>query len=135
MRRFSKFILPWLIAFALPIQGMAAVTAALCGPMHQGMAADGQASELSVQHDAHAGDPHKMHHHDHGSSKMKHDLPNEKVSCSACAACCTGSAVSASEYHVPDLISVSLSPLSLEAAPLSGVVSDGLERPPRTLLV
>src|SRR5687767_11661549 len=103
MRRFSKFILPWLIAFALPIQGMAA-TAALCGPLHQGMAAAGQLSELSPQHDAHAGDQHHMH--DHDSSKMKHDLPSEKYSCSACAACCTGSAVSASEYHTPDLISV-----------------------------
>lgn len=133
MRRFSKFILSSLIVFVLPIQGMAAVTAALCGPVHQSMAAAAQVSELSPSHDTHAGDQHRMH--DHGSSQTKSDLSNDKYSCSACAACCTGTAVSASEYRAPDLISVSVSPLSLEAASSSGVVSDGLERPPRTILV
>jgi hypothetical protein len=141
VRRLLKIVLLWLIALAVPIQGAAAATMVLCGPIHQRIAIVSQV-EAATTHGTH--DQHKSHHHvsadakasgHHDSQKDMSELPTGKYSCSACAACCSSTAISGPAYLVPDLIFVSNNPVAAEASPFSGFVPEGPEHPPRSILV
>ncbi|HKQ30516.1 MAG TPA: hypothetical protein VJS66_04450 [Burkholderiales bacterium] len=130
MRRFLRFLLPWLIAVALPVQGVAAATVALCGPIHQhtsGSSKAHDAAPTALTHDRHA-----EHHHD--SVQAKQDLP-AKTSCSACAACCTGTAISTADYVLPDFAAVDRGPVPAKISFFVGFIPDLPEHPPRHILV
>lgn len=78
MSRRLRFLLLWLIALALPVQGFAAATMLHCAPVHHGAAMPA----------ADAASP----HHDH-AAHMKHaaaEKPTQASGCSACASCCLG---------------------------------------------
>jgi hypothetical protein len=128
MRRFLTLSLLWLIAFAMPIQGAAAVSMTLCGSVHQGMMDAQQHDHGDVKH-SHA--DHANHHSDADKTASDHTT---NIGCSACSACCPGSAISTG-YIVPLLHLVSINPHSAAVSLYAGVVPDGPEHPPRVVLI
>lgn len=143
MNRALKTLLLWLLIAALPLQGLAAVIQASCGPAHH----DGsEISAVSTQyhHDSEMALDHHdgaaaTHHYaselpatsDHPSAPDKH----QSSVCSACAACCVGAValISPPSIFIPahtssELVVISPSPL------VTGFIPAGLERPPKHIL-
>lgn len=139
MQRLARLAVTFLLAIALPMQGMAATTMISCG---SGPHPHGQAQTDSPEHHgdvaghwhshaAEASSPVTEVDHGHGG---KSDLAKGTLhKCSACASCCTGVAVPS---HTVAFDSVKLtdqfSPLAARSVP--AYVSEGLERPPRAFL-
>jgi hypothetical protein len=144
MRKFARLLLMWIIAVALPAQGVFAGSLQHClGSEHQ-VAPEAsvsyahphdEASNTDERGDGHAMHSHaEMHQHVHqtGSSHAHHSA-GFKGSCSACAACCSSAA--------PPPAAIVLAPQLVEHAVPSFVsfadvifVTDGPERPPRITL-
>lgn len=144
MTRALKTFLLWLLIAALPIQGMAAVVKASCGPQHHGMSS---VATKGVEHHHDAGSlPH--HHESHDAQAASPDVDvgvdvadmssdtghiHKTSYCSACATCCFGATAP------PTTVSLMPASSSVEAAVNSPVISydgfipAGLERPPRYL--
>jgi hypothetical protein len=132
MQRFVRTLMIWMVALALPLQGYAAAAMVTCGPMHSRMAS---ASEDHHDHDSSA---HGHHSTDAGVNPAGEEPSSLarflKFKCSACASCCTAAAAPSPVLPLPVVMQ-----LHAEAIPFSGsfehsVVSDALERPPRTPL-
>jgi hypothetical protein len=128
MRRLVRVFLLWLIAMALPLQGVAAATMFACGIQHDAQAA------------AHGGQDHHEHHATgHGDHAHAADLDDDSPDnppphkCSACAACCVGAALPAATLVVA---SVDLTEFHQRFADRSVPVfiTEGPERPPRFVL-
>ncbi|WP_194725302.1 hypothetical protein [Noviherbaspirillum malthae] len=142
MNRVLKTFLLWLLIAALPLQGMAAVIKASCGPRHHDM------SSVMMMKGHHSHDeataPHQ--HDDAGNTVVADDAQKASAKksaeakqgphlsyCSACAACCFGAAAP------PPSVSLTPDFSTVEAAVIPPVVSftgfipAGLERPPRHL--
>lgn len=145
MNRFLKTLLLWLLAFALPVQGFAAVAKLSCGPIHQ----HGAAVTVSHADHSHAGamSPHVGHDHAHHAdmtvlavgtgaddSTGTADKPvNGK--CSACAACCVGVTILPTVSNWSPAVSDSSPAITPPPSIFSGYIPDGLKRPPKSLLV
>jgi hypothetical protein len=153
MSRILRIALLWLLAVALPAQGIAAATMSHCGPDHRGAVPTGVHAGHSHDHGATLAMRSHQHQHDQGTPVHAHggdDVTGattgdhqaakaftlqkvSKASCSACASCCAGAAL-------PSAIA------TFEASPAhDGVVAwlpravpafftDGPDRPPRTVL-
>lgn len=145
-----RLLLVWILALALPLQGMAASLMLHCGPVsaleRQGFApasAPGAGHRTQAQSDVPAHAP----CHDHPGSGLAvapdasaqgaaHDegggsvMVRGKLSCSACAACCSMMAMP-SEVALPQqpelALALSLSP----PVPMSSHLPDTLDPPPR----
>jgi len=139
MRRWLRSLLPLLLAFALPLQGIAATTMRFCLPMHPAVPASvvaehaahghgnptrdgahrGAGSGGPVGDDAHSGD-------DVAASPM---AKAANGTCSVCAAC-SAAALPATPLPLP-----AAAPDDRLALPCTkphiGVTPGGLERPPR----
>jgi hypothetical protein len=119
-----------LMMLTVAVHGFAVASMTACGPHHAALA---QRAD-SHHHDHGAGAAH--HHHDAASTIEAEDggldglLKGLGVKCSACAACCTLSAVPATP--VPALIFLPSISVAVPSASSSytGIVPDGLERPP-----
>ena len=140
MRRALRIGLTWLLALALPMQGVAAATMAACGSRH------GSASAASAAMPADDAGGIARHAHRHGAAIAQaddvvapatHDTTRAKAAtghgCSACASCCLNAivptaTVSFDTLDLPD----HFAPFVRVAAP--PYVTDGLERPPRPRL-
>jgi hypothetical protein len=145
MWRGVRLAVMWLVALALPLQGLAAATMLSCGPGHHRMAAAQPVS--APAHDRGA--------HDHASASHAHDADQHeaatdpkdrdgtaagemhqlaKFKCSACAACCSATALPSSvitfdpQQHAADFD-------ALPFAPSVQFQTGGPERPPRSSLV
>ena len=160
MRRLVRLTVFWLLAAALPLQGVAAATMRSCAPVgHHGNAMPasphGHDAGLAIVAPAatdavatihrHAGDASHAGHAnqaghashasmDHGDdSNARSDAGGAVAKCSACSFCCTGAAAPAHllvfgpldlpEFYAP-----------FAARSVAAFVSEGLERPPRTVL-
>ena len=149
----------WLVAFAVPAQGMAAVTMMHCGPGHHGAQAaqtDVQplpdASQASVGYSSHGHASHPdldantasdtVHHATSpdasAAAQADETIDPVKVAkaasqkCSACASCCSGLALPSTAVIPPTIDGArEVTVLSLPEA--ASVVIDGPERPPRIL--
>lgn len=139
MSRFLKTLFIWLVIASVPIQGMAAVVKASCGPRHHAVM-DVAVTVMTAEHSNHHHDMGADHTHsasmaaDAGdaASSATDEAPIVKSSyCSACAACCVGAAAPpVSSIRVPsdsNPESVVLSPEPL----VTGFIPGGLERPPK----
>ena len=150
MLRVLRITLMWLVALAVPIQGYAAATMLGCGPEHhrmaglQSQAAAADGSDPAVkQHspDAHAGMVGDHPHGDSAEPSHAHVLKTHgssgkvgKGACTPCASCCVVAALPATmvvfqpvplvEFFVP-----------LAARSVASFVTEGPERPPRSILV
>ena len=160
MRPLFRLALIWLIALAVPLQGIAAVSMAVCGPGHARMLpAAGIASSMKHDHAAHdhAAGAADHHHGQHAAGAMHemvadHEASSDvdasqldkrnaadklaqlaKLKCSACASCCTGAAFPASIVSF-DLLKESpvfvASPIVANAT----FLTSGQDRPPRSSL-
>jgi hypothetical protein len=127
-------LLGFAIALAVPIQGMAAVTAGQCMALghHQGAGAHDSESRAQDGHDGH---DHAAHSHSHSEAGSKADGDESGANgahCGPCTACCASASIAG-----PAALSIVSSPSNapyvfLQFPPL-GVQPDGLDRPPLAL--
>ncbi|MDL2336792.1 MAG: hypothetical protein QFE16_03030 [Pseudomonadota bacterium] len=139
----------WLLLFALPMQGYAAVTMLGCGPNHHRMSV-----EVVAEHRGqHEHSPAAGHHHPHehqtaaadavadassgdaadGTSSVHHLDKVSKFKCSACAACCVGAALPSAAFVFASAAPNDAPSASFSIGPV-GFLTDGPERPPRISL-
>ena len=150
MLRVLHITLMWLVAFAVPVQGYAAVVMFGCGPSHHGMT--GVQSQAAAVDDHHAAFPRHSHetqveaagdhHHDdsaepnHAHTLKAHGASGKvgKGPCTPCASCCVVAALPATMvvFQAIPLVDffVPLAPRGLAL-----FLTEGLERPPRSILV
>lgn len=143
-RTFKTFLI-WLLIAALPIQCLAAVVKASCGPRHHSFSP----VVMNVAE----------HHHDNGAAPYRHhsvdteavpdasavsdaasedassmETPTHKISyCSACAACCFGAVAPPSSPAWTPAFSSKESAVIPPKVSFVGYIPAGLERPPRHL--
>ena len=154
MHRLLRAVLVWIMAIAVPVQGMASSSMMSCGPSHervmQVLAGDAPASApghatrlvhdmMAMGHDLHA-HPDSAHGVAHGTAvgvdgnDLSDLFPHHgNFSCSADAACCSVLALPADFALPPPLGPEDLTPMS-PVFPLTSHQPDGLDRPPRTIL-
>jgi hypothetical protein len=144
MHKFARLLLLWIIAIALPVQGVFAGSLQHCiGGEHQVALADGassshphdQASDSDEHGGGHAMHSHAaLHPHVHQTgSSDSHHTAGLKGSCSACAACCgTTAPPPAAIVLVPQLVDHAVP--SFVSFAVVTFVTDGPERPPRITL-
>jgi len=128
--------LTFLLAIALPMQGMAAATMISCGVgqhEHDGAHAVSHRHHGSAGHD-HATEANSYETRVAHSHVGKADLVEGTLhKCSACASCCIGAAVP-SQAIAFDTVKLTdhFAPLVTRSVP--AYVTEGLERPPRAFL-
>jgi hypothetical protein len=131
----------WLLAIALPLQGVSAATMLACGAGQHthagsGVARHSHAGLIAARHaDAHDVDAIS---HEHAGIEhtrpRKTDLADDVAhKCSACASCCLNAAVPTEavlfdSLRLPDLFA------PLVEVTLPAYLTEGLERPPRFFL-
>ncbi len=135
-----RLIVMWLIAVALPIQGATAATLLHCRSTAPAPAT-GAHEHPAHHHEAQAGHGEAAADHQHAGPVSHDGVPSTpdhhhgggKSSCSACASCCSAAALPAMPivlasqdlegpvFTVPEL-------------PVVVFLTDGPERPPRTIL-
>lgn len=154
MNRVVRAVLAWVMVIAMPEQGMAASLMLFCGPSHERMmhaAGVDVAAVRSVQAGPTLHDPADAGHagralHDHAApgdrvasqpaeatgADPAGSLPGHhgKVSCSACAACCSALALPAG-FTLPEAVGVAHPMQTSSPTPLASHQPDGPERPPR----
>lgn len=123
-----RVLLMWLLVVALPMQGVAAATMQFCGPGHHPQrvqaADDGHVAAHADEADAH-----------HALSADKAtgagDLSQHgKLKCSACAACCAGSALPPAAIALP-FVKPTIERVSVVPPTYVGPDALALEKPPR----
>jgi hypothetical protein len=138
MRRLIWPSLIWLLALALPIQGLAAATMVNCaiGHEHHG-ATPSAAAPIAIALHAHgAGVAHQAH--EHGAAVSDHHAADNSGApilhkCSACAACCIGLALPSADSSAPALPLAAAVALPAPMAQAVVFLTGGPDRPPRTL--
>jgi hypothetical protein len=136
MPRLARLALMFVLAIALPLQGMAAATMISCG---LGEHEHDHAHAVSHDHHGSAGHAHATEASSHDtpvahSHDGKADLPKGALhKCSACASCCVGAAVP-SQAIAFDTVKLTDRFAPLVARSVPAYVSEGLERPPRAFL-
>ena len=141
-----RLLIVWCIAVALPVQGVAGMTMAHCGPGHERMGAAVDATahrhadpEAGAAHHQHAGKAVAASLAGHASHDMA-DAPSDPVSdlaqykCSSCASCCAGSALPPAMLRVPNAVAAQ-AVFAEKGVTVAAFASDGPDRPPRTPLV
>jgi hypothetical protein len=148
MPRLFKTFLLWLLIAALPVQGMAAVAKASCGPeRHMSMATTVVMAHL------HAEDGAMMDHH-HADQAMEGHLhatdesdadasgsgtdsasqnTHKSAYCSACAACCFGATAPPSSLSWKPVLGSHLAEALPALVQSTGHIPSRIERPPRHL--
>jgi len=131
----------WLIAVALPIQGVAAATMLHCGSTHE----HGRASLANQghvhHHEAMQAEGGRSHHltHEHTAAhpvadhSAGHHHDGGKAGCSVCASCCSAAVLPAMSLVVVSQDLTETAPL-VASAEIVVFLTDGPERPPRTIL-
>lgn len=116
-----------LLALAIPVQGMAAVSAAQCMAFGHH---DNPANHGHTHAQDHAdGDEHAAHSHDNHDGN---DTSGKAAHCGPCVACCTSASI-AGHVEFPLLPSRSEGQHLFTQFPPLGVQPDGLDRPPLAL--
>jgi hypothetical protein len=139
MIRTLKTLLLLFIVVALPVQGLAAVVKASCGPGHHG-------SLSAVVAKTHHHDAAPTHQHDEGSDHAAADsVPAGAKSvadrttvskcayCSACATCCFAAVAPPSALLLIPVHSSSENVVTSPSPWVAGFIPAGLERPPKPI--
>ena len=147
MELLIRTLLVWLLVLAVPAQGMAATTMALCGPNHHGgTAASTVLQPANAAHSEALGSTRDAHDH-HGMQAMADEARpsnadrgahqpvahTSKQKCSACASCCSIGAILHAVVSVPAPV---LTPtlFSVVVPSVGAFAVDGPDRPPRSFL-
>jgi hypothetical protein len=138
MRRTTRAFVVWLVALALPVQGLAAATMLHFASVHDGAASHGShhpcASVALAHHDDSApvvaSEAANAPIASHGDAST-HGVKTRAHKCSACAACNVGAVLPSATLTLP------LPTAKAAARPCPAVVhatflTAGLERPPRS---
>ena len=131
MRRFRVWVLV-LLAVVLPMRG-AMAAAMLCAPSNPGVTTQAPVPEAAAHHDAGEHVHHDRAPHAHGGGAHDHHATASQDKCNLCSATCS---LTPLLHHVAgvappcDLETASFPDL---AAPAPSFLSDGQERPPRTI--
>jgi hypothetical protein len=156
MSLWFRTALMWLLVTALPVQGWAAATMVNCDPSHHRMAAESTAAHEAVPHAYASGDDSMASHSGHAHGQHAHHgaaaVPNAdvdggqpvdtdhhslqklgKLKCSACASCCLGVALPSPVLFFDAGVSSDTLVAGMPQA-VAVFLTDGLERPPRTIL-
>lgn len=136
MRLHWRLLLVWLMALALPVQGLATAGSLHCSPpparVHmqaQAMPAAAAQGSAHAHLRTHAQTPaHAAGHH--GSPGAAHEHGHGGHTCSACAACCPAIGQPGRAVDLPSAPLGGFAADTVQAASPSFVPS-GLERPPR----
>ncbi len=146
MQVWLKLLVVWLIAIALPVQGMAGVTMAHCGSSDERMGAAMQATQhrhadqdvgAAQHHDADTPGVAKLAGHDTATQTKTQTgklSDQAQYKCSSCASCCAGSALPSATPHLPQ-VKAAPAVFAEELVTVDAIASDGPDRPPRTHLV
>ncbi len=140
-----------LIMVAVPLQGVAAVTMAACGPAHRAVAAHaahashGGHADMSAHSNAAAGDHAATAGHAHAGpiddaapSATAHpdQAPTDGTpvaKCSVCASCCTATALP-TQAVVSAPVALTEFLVAFEPGAAAAFLTQGPERPPRSFL-
>jgi hypothetical protein len=146
VNRIFKTFLLWLLIAALPVQGMAAVVKASCGPTrHESLpiamhsdAHHHHSSAAAHHHDSDTASDSAAAFHQHEASSVADqatDSPHldKSSSCSACAACCFGAVALPSSVDWTPVFSSSKAEVISAVISFTGFIPAGLERPPKPL--
>ena len=139
-----RILIIWLIALAIPVQGMAAATMRFCAPTNQARSAVPQAAAGAHHHAPGVA----AHHAHHAAPEVgpgdASDVPGHvpqtaskmvsKMKCSACAACCMASALPPSRVTVP-VVKPLFEATQVVTTRYVGPDVAGLERPPKPELI
>ena len=139
MHRALHVVIAFILALAIPLQGIAAATMAACGNQHSmghATALGQRGSDRTAKASEHRAMHHRVHTSSHGASDTdshaRHGSLDKlaKVKCSICASCCACAAMP-STFVVFD----SAAPTECFASPVPtgtpAFLTAGLERPPR----
>ena len=144
---FFRTLLICLLVLAVPAQGVAAATMAFCGPNHHSGAAASHAERMAPAERVHPQAQAQGTHRDHDKARAAQDVGADvgssaapaksvhadKQKCSACASCCSVSAILNSVLAVP---APDLTPtvFSVVVPTVDAFAADGPDRPPRIVL-
>lgn len=145
MRTAARIVLTWVLALALPSQGVAAATHCVPSP-HSPAEAHAHQDGAAMRDHSLRGDSAALKDAEAGQGVGGSAAPEEgapgaasahhgvsKSGCSACAACCTGTALLAAQPVVAPVGPAKfIAPLV--PCPPAVFLSGGLERPPRFFL-
>lgn len=129
MQVWLRLLIVWCIALALPVQGIASVTMAHCGPSHEGM----HSAQGASHHDHSAHQASAAHHHDEAAADPAPLNDLAKYKCSACASCCAACAIPSAKLRIPQP-AATFTVLAEGVITIEPCASDGPDRPPRALL-
>lgn len=138
MRKLIKIFAIWLIAIAIPVQGVASVVMMNC---EQPVSHHSQNVANDHHHDQH--DEHDMttaHYHDavNSSDNGSHNADNSKHACAHCAKCttsCSSVTLVANAANLFQQLNADEARSSYNTRPFTGFIPSGLERPPRFTLI
>lgn len=140
-----RALLIWLLALAVPAQGATAVTMAFCGPNHHGDGAAAQIQPDSIEAHSHIGVEAKT---GHGATATMADEDGHAAApsvapvkatqadthkCSACASCCSVSALLNTVLSVP-APELTTTVFAAVVTTVDAFATDGPDRPPRIVL-
>jgi len=114
--RFTRLLIVWLIAMAIPLQGMAAAAAGVC---------------MSLGHHDAAHDATMSAGHEHDADHSADEKPQE-AHCAPCVACCAAASI-APTPHMALPVLLPDAAIAASAAPPAGSVPETLDRPPLAL--
>jgi hypothetical protein len=132
MRVIVRICLIWLLALAVPLQGVAAATMLVCGPHHQaGGAVHASPDVQPHHHGAHSGDDAHAHHAMPGADVGASGLAQaDGHTCSACATCCSALAL-VGTFGVPACPELASTLFDSVVPSVGRYCADGPDRPPR----
>lgn len=124
MKRWIKIFAVWVIAIAIPMQGIASVAMMNC---------------MQTPHE-HSQEFAAEHHHDAAEvdDQVSQDKAKAKHACAHCVKCtncCSGFTFQSTAPHLFQQLSVSQSKFNYRTLLFTGFIPSGLERPPRPSLV
>lgn len=135
MKRWIKIVVVWLIAIAIPIQGMASVAMMNCAqtPHPYQNAPKMHQHDMQHNHDnAHSHDVAEVANQaSHGKTNTKHACAH----CVKCTNCCSGFTFESTPTLLFQQLSVNEAKLNDQKLLFKGFIPSGLERPPRPSLV
>lgn len=122
-----KTLLVWLMLLALPLQGYAAASMALCK------------SGMPAQPPAHVHDAGAAGHHAHAPVQAQAAgehcaSPSDMSKCSTCATCCAGAIMAPAVHQLALARPAGSQPIPYVSMHVTSHVPCALERPPHTLI-
>lgn len=132
MKRWIKIFAVWLIAIAIPMQGIASVAMMNCVQTPREHSQEFAAEHHHDSAHAHTHDPAEV---DDQVSQDKANVKHACANCVKCTNCCSGFTFQSTAPHLFQQLSVSQSKFNDRALLFTGFIPSGLERPPRPSLV